>query len=80
MSHEELELIAALSDTGHEIRPLGNGELLVGRTRWLIMLPLLRPARATDAQADFYGTERWISPRVIVRNVEEALDAARRYC
>jgi hypothetical protein len=77
----EREIVAALSETGHEVELINGSpfDLLVGRNHWVVMEVKSAHGRLTDSQARFFGNGR-LSPRVIVRSVDDALEAARRYC
>jgi hypothetical protein len=77
----EREIVAALSETGHEVELINGSpfDLLVGRNHWVVMVVKSAHGRLTDSQARFFNNGR-LSPRVIVRSVDEALAAAKQHC
>jgi hypothetical protein len=77
----EREIVAALAETGHEVELINGSpfDLLVGRNHWVVMEVKSTHGRLTDSQARFFNNGR-LSPRVVVRSVDDALEAARRYC
>jgi hypothetical protein len=77
----ETEIVDALIATGHEVyRIKGNPfDLMVGRVSWCAMEVKYGMGKLTEAQERFFGNGR-TAPRVIVRSVDEALAAAKKYC
>jgi Holliday junction resolvase len=77
----EKEIVDALIATGHEVyRIKGNPfDIIVGRNTWCVMEIKSRTGTLTRTQKVFFENGGR-APRVIVRSVEEALEAAGRYC
>jgi hypothetical protein len=77
----EKDIVDALIATGHEVyRIKGNPfDIIVGRNSWCVMEIKSRTGTLTKSQTAFFGNGGR-APRVIVRTVQEALDAAARYC
>jgi hypothetical protein len=77
----EREIMDALIATGHEVYQIkGNPfDLIVGRVLWCVMEVKNGDKPLTPSQRKFFG-KGGTAPRVVVRNVQEALEAAGRYC
>lgn len=77
----EAEIVDALIENGYEVLRC-NGlpfDLIVGRNQWVILEVKTPTGRLTESQETFFGNGG-TAPRVVVRNVLEALEAAMRYC
>ena len=77
----EADIVDALLATGHEVYRLTQfpADLLVGRRFWCVMECKGPSGRLTPAQERFFDSSG-TAPRVIVRNAQEAVEAARRFC